>query len=196
MFFCVVVVLGVKVGDSCSTISCVGDDIGQCVDGKDRIDGTSSSNANPIPTTTLQNSQSFAGGAPNTFECIDDTKFKLFTGNGAFSIGSCPVGFCATRTPPFKNPCVGRANADRIDGTSSSNANPIPTTTLQNSQSFAGGAPNTFECIDDTKFKLFTGNGAFSIGSCPVGFCATRTPPFKNPCVGRANADRIDGGAV
>jgi hypothetical protein len=150
----------------------------------------------PSPPAPNQQTGTSTAGAPNTFECIDDTRFRLFTGNGAFTIGSCPPGFCATRTPPLKNPCVGRANADRIDGTGSS-PSPVPNTPAPNQQTgtSTAGAPNTFECIDDTRFRLFTGNGAFTIGSCPPGFCFTRTPPLKNPCVGKANAQRIDGTA-
>ena len=52
---------------------------------------------------------------------------------------------------------------------------------------------NTFECIDDTQFKLFTSNSDFIVQSCPKGQCFTRKPPNKNPCVGKANAQRIDG---
>jgi hypothetical protein len=50
-----------------------------------------------------------------------------------------------------------------------------------------------FECIDDTKFKLFTSTNDFVINSCPPGLCATRTPKFKNPCIGRDRATEIDG---
>jgi hypothetical protein len=238
-----------RAGDSCTAVTCAGNDLGQCVGGRIvttpcgsglicavlplvNAPGTSvtctteedrnrrfaaagvgsadpSPPANPpanLPSTPSPPQPETEGpvppnppvttstaGAPNTFECIDDTRFRLFSGNGQFTIGSCPPGFCATRTPPNKNPCVGRANADRIDGTGNGNtgtANPLPPRT-QN----AGGAPNTFQCIDDTRFRMFTGNGQSVEGSCPPGFCFTRTPPIKNPCVGRANAQRIDGTA-
>ncbi|KAI8914532.1 hypothetical protein EDD86DRAFT_182197, partial [Gorgonomyces haynaldii] len=51
-----------------------------------------------------------------------------------------------------------------------------------------------FQCIDDTKFKQFisTNPQDFVIGSCPPGFCATRTPPIKNPCIGKERAAQID----
>jgi len=52
---------------------------------------------------------------------------------------------------------------------------------------------NEFICVDDTNFKMFTSDVDFVMGQCPKGFCATRSPPIKNPCVGRANAIRIDG---
>jgi hypothetical protein len=49
-----------------------------------------------------------------------------------------------------------------------------------------------FVCIDDTQFKHFVSADKFVVESCPPGFCATRNPPSKNPCIGQANADRID----
>ncbi|KAJ3303985.1 hypothetical protein HDV03_003223 [Kappamyces sp. JEL0829] len=52
-----------------------------------------------------------------------------------------------------------------------------------------------FECIDDTKFKQFTSATSFIVQSCPPGFCATRNPPFKNPCIGKQRAAEIDGKA-
>jgi hypothetical protein len=235
-----------RAGDSCTAVTCAGNELGQCVGGRIvttpcgsglicavlplvNAPGTSvtctteedrnrrfaaagvgspeqpapSNQPAPAPPTQPETGPSVpptqppvptsTAGAANTFECIDDTRFRLFSGNGQFTIGSCPPGFCATRTPPNKNPCVGRANADRIDGTGNGNTgttNPLPPRT-QNSN----GAPNTFQCIDDTQFRMFTGNGQSIVGSCPPGFCFTRTPPNKNPCVGRANAQRIDGTA-
>ncbi|KAJ3308801.1 hypothetical protein HDV04_000788 [Boothiomyces sp. JEL0838] len=135
---------------------------------------------------------------PNSFECIDDTSFKLFTSPTTFIINKCPPGFCATRNPPTKNPCIGKANAARIDGAENKGAAPAtaPSNTgntgnTGNSASLAH-VPNSFECIDDTKFKMFTSATTFVEGSCPPGFCATRNPPTKNPCVGKANAARID----
>jgi hypothetical protein len=58
----------------------------------------------------------------------------------------------------------------------------------------AGGANKAgdFVCIDDTQFKHFVSSDKFVVESCPPGFCATRNPPNKNPCIGKANADRID----
>ncbi|KAJ2997121.1 hypothetical protein HDV02_005862 [Globomyces sp. JEL0801] len=56
----------------------------------------------------------------------------------------------------------------------------------------SGQVQNSFECIDDTKFKQFVGN-SFVINSCPPGFCFTRNPPNKNPCIGRERALAIDG---
>ena len=57
----------------------------------------------------------------NDFECIDDTRFRHYTNNqGDFVIQSCAVaGLCATRTPPSKNPCIGKERAAEIDGSSS-----------------------------------------------------------------------------
>jgi hypothetical protein len=51
---------------------------------------------------------------------------------------------------------------------------------------------NEFICVDDTNFKMFTSEVDFVMGQCPKGFCFTRSPPIRNPCVGRANAIRID----
>ncbi|KAI8802997.1 hypothetical protein BJ742DRAFT_661309, partial [Cladochytrium replicatum] len=61
-----------------------------------------------------------------------------------------------------------------------------------------GNAPfaaNQFLCINDTKFKHFKSSDPndFVTGSCATGFCQTRKPRIKNPCVGKANAQRIDG---
>lgn len=53
-----------------------------------------------------------------------------------------------------------------------------------------------FECIDDTQFKHFTSDTAFVIQSCPRGFCFTRNPKLKNPCIGKDRALQIDGGVV
>ncbi|KAJ3275797.1 hypothetical protein HDV01_007264 [Terramyces sp. JEL0728] len=135
---------------------------------------------------------------PNSFECIDDTSFKLFTSATTFVINKCPPGFCATRNPPTKNPCIGKANAARIDGTENQSAaptaNPPANTgnTGSDAASLTAHVPNSFECIDDTSFKLFTSATTFVINKCPPGFCATRNPPTKNPCIGKANAERID----
>jgi hypothetical protein len=38
----------------------------------------------------------------------------------------------------------------------------------------------------------FTSPTTFVVNACAPGFCATRTPPTKNPCIGRANAERVD----
>lgn len=43
---------------------------------------------------------------------------------------------------------------------------------------------------------MFTSDVDFVMGQCPKGFCVTRSPPIKNPCVGRANAIRIDGFSI
>lgn len=54
-----------------------------------------------------------------------------------------------------------------------------------------------FECIDSTKFKLFTSStGSFVVNSCPPGFCFTRSPPKKNPCIGKDRALAIDARAA
>jgi hypothetical protein len=150
---------------------------------------------------------------PNEFQCIDDTQFKLFTGTNEskdFVLGSCPKGFCVTRNPPNKNPCIGKAKAARIDGVVSeekggngvggvagnNNKNESNDNNNNNNNSPQVFGANTFQCIDDTQFMHFTdNNGNFIMGSCPKGFCATRTPPIKNPCVGKENAARIDGTA-
>lgn len=51
---------------------------------------------------------------------------------------------------------------------------------------------NDFVCVDTTTFKHFTSPSDFVLGQCPAGLCFTRVPPAKNPCVGQANAQRID----
>ncbi|KAI8900162.1 hypothetical protein BC833DRAFT_523817, partial [Globomyces pollinis-pini] len=56
----------------------------------------------------------------------------------------------------------------------------------------AGFKANDFQCIDDTKFRHFITVTDSVEGSCPPGMCATRSPPSKNPCVGKENAARID----
>lgn len=53
----------------------------------------------------------------------------------------------------------------------------------------ASKQPNSFCCINDNDFLHFDGAGKGIPGKCP-GNCATRTPPIKNPCVGKANAAR------
>ncbi|KAJ3358864.1 hypothetical protein HDU91_005100, partial [Kappamyces sp. JEL0680] len=170
------------------------------------------------------------------FECIDDTKFKQFTSATSFIVQSCPPGFCATRNPPFKNPCIGKQRAAEIDGkaeqaaqaatnagtalpaavsitsiSSSTSDSPAsdsasdPTSSASSAAASAsdsatavdppptGFQANDFQCIDDTKFRHFSSPTAFTIGSCPPGFCATRNPPKKNPCIGKARATEIDG---
>ena len=66
--------------------------------------------------------------------------------------------------------------------------------TLASDDTGATNNAGDFVCIDDTRFRQFTGPGKFILGSCPPGFCATRIPPKKNPCIGKANADRVDKG--
>jgi hypothetical protein len=56
-----------------------------------------------------------------------------------------------------------------------------------------GQPANTFHCIDDTRFQQCIGGDQFVVNSCPPGFCATRHPASKNPCVGAARALEIDG---
>lgn len=57
------------------------------------------------------------GVVAGDFECIDDTSFKHFSSETAFTVDKCPAGLCFTRNPKKKNPCIGKANAQRIDGT-------------------------------------------------------------------------------
>ena len=45
----------------------------------------------------------------------------------------------------------------------------------------------------DTTFHQFTSATNFVVNKCAPGFCATRNPPKKNPCIGKANAERVDG---
>jgi hypothetical protein len=56
-----------------------------------------------------------------------------------------------------------------------------------------GQVANSFHCIDDTNFQLCIGGDQFVVNACPKGFCATRHPSTKNPCVGAARALEIDG---
>jgi hypothetical protein len=151
------------------------------------------------------------GQAANTFHCIDDTKFQQCTGNGTFVVNSCPPGLCATRHPAEKNPCIGAARATQIDGVPPTPAGQIDNGGAANNGggnnggggNQAGGVctlnlcvgqpANTFHCEDDTSFQLCTGNGNFIVNSCPKGFCATRHPAEKNPCIGAARAAQIDG---
>ncbi|EGF81150.1 hypothetical protein BATDEDRAFT_87822 [Batrachochytrium dendrobatidis JAM81] len=71
--------------------------------------------ADTLPTASPDPSAGSAHKA-GEFVCIDDTKFMQFTSPTAFVVMSCPPGFCFTRKPPIKNPCIGKANAQRIDG--------------------------------------------------------------------------------
>jgi hypothetical protein len=151
------------------------------------------------------------GQAANTFHCIDDTNFELCTGNGQFTVNACPKGFCATRHPPEKNPCIGAARARQIDGVPPTPPNQIDDNGGGAANQGGGGggvinngnacqknlcigqAANTFHCIDGTTFQQCTGGANFVLGSCPPGFCATRNPADKNPCIGAARAAQIDG---
>ncbi len=118
-------------------------------------------------------------GKTNTFECIDDTRFKHFINEVDFVTGSCPDGFCFTRVPANKNPCIGKKLAQELDNTISY----FP----------EEDKANTFECIDDTQYKHFINNDNFVIESCPEGLCFTRVPANKNPCIGQELAQEIDG---
>ena len=164
--------------------------------------------------STDSSATSFQAG---DFQCIDDTKFKQFTSATSFVVNSCPPGFCVTRSPPKKNPCIGKEKALQIDGKLESPAS--NSDTLQNSQdqapdvsaatTFPDAATSSdaastdssatsfqagdFQCIDDTKFKQFTSATSFVVNSCPPGFCVTRSPPKKNPCIGKEKALQIDG---
>ena len=78
--------------------------------------------------------------------------------------------------------------ADTSPASNSTTPSSPPTTSFQ-----AGD----FECIDSTKFKLFTSStGSFVVNSCPPGFCFTRSPPKKNPCIGKDRALVIDAHAA
>lgn len=57
-----------------------------------------------LPTTTNQ-----AGD----FQCVDTTNFLHFTSATASVPGACPHGLCFTRTPPNKNPCIGKDAAQK-----------------------------------------------------------------------------------
>ncbi len=52
---------------------------------------------------------------------------------------------------------------------------------------------NDHVCIDDTKFMHFVSPVKFFVKSCPPGFCFTRSPPSKNPCIGKEATIKIDG---
>jgi hypothetical protein len=175
---------------------------------------TTTASPTPAPAAAESNTPIDLDTQALKFVCIDDTTFEMFTTDESQAVkGACPPGFCFTRNPPTLNPCVGEKNAQRIDGTSES-----PSTFSLNSfnQNDTGdsdsngnnnlvedsdddpiitsaSALNTFQCIDDTQFKQFVdAQGGFVVGSCPAGFCFTRNPPSKNPCVGRENALRLD----
>jgi hypothetical protein len=76
----------------------------------------------------------------NTFHCINDTSFELCTGNGTFVVNSCPPGFCATRHPANKNPCIGAARATQIDGVPPTPPNQIDDSNVGGNESNAGNA--------------------------------------------------------
>ena len=77
------------------------------------------------------------GQDANTFHCIDDTSFELCTGGDRFVVESCPKGFCATRHPANKNPCIGAERAKEIDGVA-----PTPPNQIDDSPA-AGNGGNT-----------------------------------------------------
>lgn len=136
------------------------------------------------------------GQPANTFQCIDDTNFQHCTGNSNFVVNACPRGFCATRTPSNKNPCVGRAEARRVDGVeppAAGKASPPPPPKQAN----AGGqvrapqasppqqANNNGQCVGGPKFdpagakNVGNGRGIQFIGGqcrssrdCASGCCA------------------------
>ncbi|KAJ3097370.1 hypothetical protein HDU97_004909 [Phlyctochytrium planicorne] len=151
-------------------------------------------------------------------QCIDDTTFRTFKADGSFNLTSCAKGFCQTRKPRRKNPCIGAANAARIDGFTlpgteggGAGAGKPPVEGAAVEATVAEGAqakklqtafdPNgdlkpglgDTQCIDDTTFRTFKADGSFTLSSCAKGFCQTRKPRRKNPCIGAANAARIDG---
>lgn len=75
---------------------------------------------------------------PNSFKCIDDTKFKQFIdSSGNFVVNSCPPGFCFTRNPPIKNPCIGKERALKIDGGENNAASDLPTATTTTADTLA-----------------------------------------------------------
>ncbi len=127
---------GVSSGTVGSTAS-TGDASGTCVveNGNDSVDiaangkqtnaGANSTNANAVTgkqanaganSSAASNANAATANKAGDFVCIDDTTFKHFTSATQFVEENCPPGFCFTRSPPFKNPCVGKANARRIDG--------------------------------------------------------------------------------
>jgi hypothetical protein len=174
-----------------------------------QIDGFQIPNgAQPPPALPSSNPTAFDpnGNAPfaaNQFQCIDNTRFKHFLSSDPndFVVNSCPPGLCQTRKPRFKNPCIGAEKAAQIDGFQIPNgAQPPPALPSSNPTAFDpnGSAPfaaNQFQCVDDTRFKHFISSDPnnFVFGNCPPGFCQTRKPRNKNPCIGAERAAQIDG---
>jgi hypothetical protein len=161
----------VQDGDACSSETvCAGDKIGQCVNRK--IVTTSCGSGLSCQVLPLVNKL----GTSVACTTEEDKQRRLAAALGTLDRNSKLENTSASTIKPTNSNILAKNTASELGAKNAVQA----------------GAPNTFECIDDTRFKLFTGNGQFSIGSCPPGFCASRNPPNKNPCIGKARADQID----
>jgi len=148
------------------------------------------------PAGVVATAMNLCVGQPaNTFRCIDDTNFEQCTGGSSFVVNACARGTCATRHPASQKPCVGPAQARDLDGVAPTPPGqldePPPAPAVKNL--CAGQPANTFHCTDDTSFQLCTGNDNYVVNACPKGFCATRHPASRNPCIGAARARQVDG---
>ncbi|KAL2917100.1 hypothetical protein HK105_203164 [Polyrhizophydium stewartii] len=104
------------------------DDSGDDDSGDDDSGSDDSSSDDSSSDETGSTAVTFKAG---DFQCIDDTRFKHFTSETAFVEGRCPAGLCFTRSPPLKNPCIGKEAAQRIDGTGSTGGSGAEPSTTQ-----------------------------------------------------------------
>ena len=162
-------------GNSCAINGdlCVGDKVGQCVNGKIIVtaDCGASLKCQVLPLVNKRGT---------TVTCDSDAdKLARFEQAGVKNGAAVNVNSPAVTilSPIGSQPSVQSPSQPTIP--------PVP-------QGTNTRKANEFECIDDTKFKMFTSSTDFVVLSCAAGQCATRNPPNKNPCVGKENAQRID----
>ena len=124
----------------------------------------------------------------STKECINDTEFKQFTGFETFIIKKCEKGKCVSEEPTTEDPCKNDKVSFSIE--ISFGEEDLQENQLEKRENIK---TNTFQCIDNTEFKHFINeNGDFVTNKCPEGFCFTRVPPNKNPCIGEELARQLD----
>jgi hypothetical protein len=158
-----------RVGQACqgSEVICVGDALGQCVNGAIVSLGPCGTGTK-CQVLPLVNKR----GTSTTCSTDADKQARL----AAAGLNS-----------PVSAASVPESNATSSNDSSVSVAQAAPTGIVAQA--------NDNICVDDTTFRKFTSATTFVLQQCPPGLCFTRTPPVKNPCIGRERALAIDGAA-
>jgi hypothetical protein len=175
------------VGQTCqgSEVICVGDALGQCVNGAIVSLGPCG------PGTKCQVLPLVNKRGTSTTCSTDADKQARFAAAGLNSNVSGAAG--------SNSNVSGAAGLNsNVSGAAGSNSNVSADAGLNSNVAVAqttgiATKANDNICVDDTTFRKFTSATDFVLQQCPPGLCFTRNPPVKNPCIGRERALAIDG---